>query len=557
MQRLAYQIAVVGIFFAVLASGANFSLTVKHDSRRVIDLGVFGYAAGGKMVFEFKDFFLHDMDEYATANEKIGFTLDKVVSASFARQERNYAIKATKKDLGEEQENPCFVDVAAVEPSSRFMIPLQESLNQAVSKYEKNAADSTETTVDKKSQEKQLRGFISGLSTTVTIPTGADGLYALFFYNCKKMNKNKDPAHVSFTVKVSQFNVDAGALDSADGRNYLSVGEYPLPYVYMVFLMVFAGGLVYWHRILFSSAPEVRRNVRAIHQLMYALVILKLLTLMTHIIVLRQRRATGVMSGGWDYMFYFFQTIKGIALFTVIVLLGTGWSILKPFLSDRDRKLLLVVLPLQILANIALAVIEEESEGSKGWSHWRDALRLFDVGCCCAVLLPIVWSIRSLKDGTSASKAAQRNLSRLKQFRTFYIAAVVFIYFTRIVIEFVAEYLPYNYTWVGPTLYEVAAVLFYGFVAHQFQPSAESVIRSVGALEDDEASPDDAASAIVSVSSMTTSKMHADDVEDVDLQDLSGDATTAGADDTTAAGKKGSDEGSTKQRLLHSVAKSQ
>eukprot|EP00331_Platyophrya_macrostoma_P020841 CAMPEP_0176472514 /NCGR_PEP_ID=MMETSP0127-20121128/41787_1 /TAXON_ID=938130 /ORGANISM="Platyophrya macrostoma, Strain WH" /LENGTH=178 /DNA_ID=CAMNT_0017867395 /DNA_START=101 /DNA_END=637 /DNA_ORIENTATION=- len=123
--------------------GANFTLSVKRDSRRVIDLGVFGFYAGGKMHLEFKDFFLHDTDEYSTSSEKIGFTLDKVISAGFARQERNYAIKETKKDQGEDTENTCFVDDAAVAPTDRFSIPMQGSLNQAISVIEKEAGGDT------------------------------------------------------------------------------------------------------------------------------------------------------------------------------------------------------------------------------------------------------------------------------------------------------------------------------------------------------------------------------------------------------------------------------
>jgi G protein-coupled receptor 107 len=476
----------------------NFTLTVKQDARRVIDLGVFGYAANGKLHFQLKDFFLHDMDEYATATEKIGFTLDKVVSASFARQERAYAIKETKKDLGEEKDNVCFIDDPAVSPLKRFNIPLQEALNQAMTKYERKSAQGSDAVaeaaaVSKETVQRQaneLRGSLSGLSTTITIPDAADGLYALFFYNCKKANKNKDPAHVSFKVAVSQYNVGnkasiAGGSEEED-RNYLSVGEYPLPLMYTVTAAIFTAGLWYWHRVLYNSGPEVSRNVRSIHHLMYLLAALKVITLVLHVIVLTSRRATGRMSGGLDYLFYFFQTVKGVALFTVIVLLGTGWSILKPFLSDRDRKLLLAILPLQILANIALAVIEEQSEGAKSWAQWKDALRLFDVACCCAVLLPVVWSIRSMKDGSSsASKATQRSLARLKQFRTFYVAAVMFIYFTRIVIEFVGEYLPYTATWVAAFLYEVAAVMFYAFVARQFRPTAESILRAMGNDDED------------------------------------------------------------------------
>lgn len=489
-----------------IATAANFTLTVKKDSRRVIDLGVFGYAANGKLHFQLKDFFLHDLDEYATATEKIGFTLDKVVSASFARQERAYAIKETKKDLGEEKDNVCFVDDPAVSPLKRFNIPLQEALNQAITKYEHKSAagggaadDAVGAPASKDAVQRQaneLRGSLSGLSTTITIPEGADGLYALFFYNCKKSNKNKDPAHISFSVAVSQYNVGRAATTIAtstnseeDDRNYLSVGEFPLPTMYTFASLVFLGGLVYWHHALFLSGPDVSKNVRAIHHLMYLLAVLKVITLILHVIVLTTRRATGRMSGGIDYLFYFFQTIKGIALFTVIVLLGTGWSILKPFLSDRDRKLLLAVLPLQILANIALAVIEEQSEGSKSWAQWRDALRLFDMACCCAVLLPVVWSIRSMKDGSAATRATQRSLARLKQFRTFYVAAVVFIYFTRIVIDFVGDYLPYTATWVASLLYEIAAVVFYAFVARQFRPTAESILRAI--VDDDDDRADD------------------------------------------------------------------
>lgn len=39
-------------------------------------------------------------------------------------------------------------------------------------------------------------------------------------------------------------------------------------------------------------------------------------------------RATG-HAEGWSYLFYFFTFIRGILFFTVVVLIGTGWSYLK------------------------------------------------------------------------------------------------------------------------------------------------------------------------------------------------------------------------------------
>jgi hypothetical protein len=41
---------------------------------------------------------------------------------------------------------------------------------------------------------------------------------------------------------------------------------------------------------------------------------------------------------GWNIAFYFFTSMRGLFLFTVVVLIGTGWSFLKPFLNDREKK---------------------------------------------------------------------------------------------------------------------------------------------------------------------------------------------------------------------------
>jgi len=57
-------------------------------------------------------------------------------------------------------------------------------------------------------------------------------------------------------------------------------------------------------------------------------------------------------------------------MFVVIALIGTGWAFLKPFLSEKERNIFLVVIPLQILANIALVVLEETAPGSQGWFTW-------------------------------------------------------------------------------------------------------------------------------------------------------------------------------------------
>ena len=37
---------------------------------------------------------------------------------------------------------------------------------------------------------------------------------------------------------------------------------------------------------------------------------------------------------------------------------GSGWSIFKPFLSERDKRIVMIILPLQVINNIALVITE-------------------------------------------------------------------------------------------------------------------------------------------------------------------------------------------------------
>jgi hypothetical protein len=494
------------------AHAANFSLTVKNDGRRVVDLGVFGYggSGGGRMEFKIKDFFLHDIVQYATAGEKIGFSLDLVKTAVFARQERNYAIKETKKDAGEDTENVCFVDDSLVAPRSRFLIRLEQKLEEAHAAFTKSGKPESEMLAE-------LRRSVAGLSTTITIPESEPGLYALFFYNCKKANKNKDPDFVSFTVEVSQYNLEA----ITNVPSFLSYGERYVPYMNFAFALMFVWGLWAWHQIVFRPAPEAAGQVRAIHKVMYFLAVVKILTLLTNSAMLLHRQWTGQMSGGLDVVFYTVQTIKGIVLFSVILLLGTGWSLLKPFLSERDRKILLLMLPLQIFVNIALAMIEEQSEGSANWMWWRDSLRVLDVVCCCAVLLPLVWSIKSVKDttgGTDGLLSSSRRISRLKQFRQFYIVAVAFIYATRILVPYADGILPYQHTWLSHFLYEAAAISFYTYTGIMFQPMA---LAGGGKGDDDqpEGVPVEVVAASQEQQRAAQEQMQGADIEEIPLDD--------------------------------------
>ncbi len=47
-------------------------------------------------------------------------------------------------------------------------------------------------------------------------------------------------------------------------------------------------------------------------------------------------------------VFWIHHRLKGALLFTVIVLIGTGYFFIKHVLSDRDKKIFMIVIPLQV-----------------------------------------------------------------------------------------------------------------------------------------------------------------------------------------------------------------
>lgn len=54
---------------------------------------------------------------------------------------------------------------------------------------------------------------------------------------------------------------------------------------------------------------------------------------------------------GWNIAFYVFTFFRGVLFFTVVVLVGTGWSLMRPFLADKEKRILMVVIPLQVRVN--------------------------------------------------------------------------------------------------------------------------------------------------------------------------------------------------------------
>ncbi|CAK9169300.1 unnamed protein product [Ilex paraguariensis] len=283
--------------------------------------------------------------------------------------------------------------------------------------------------------------------------------YTLVFANCLPQLK------VSMNVRSAMYNLDG----KSNSRDYLSAGKTILPRVYFLFSIIYFSLAGVWMYVLYQK----RLTVFRIHFFMLAVVILKTFNLLCEAEDKSYIKRTG-SAHGWDVLFYIFSFFKGITLFTLIVLIGTGWSFLKPYLQDKEKKVLMIVIPLQVIANIAQVVIDETGPYGQDWVTWKQVFLLVDVVCCCAVLFPIVWSIKNLREAARTDGKAAVNLMKLTLFRQYYIVVICYIYFTRVVVYALETITSYRYLWTSVVAGELATLAFYVFTGYRFKPEAHN-----------------------------------------------------------------------------------
>ena len=88
--------------------------------------------------------------------------------------------------------------------------------------------------------------------------------------------------------------------------------------------------------------------------------------------------------------------------------------------------------------------------------------------------MPIVWSIRHLRQAAEVDGKAQNNLMKLQLFRQFYVMVVIYIYFTRIVVYLLEATLPFYLQYLTPVATELATLIFYFVTGYNFRPALDN-----------------------------------------------------------------------------------
>ncbi|XP_064815475.1 protein GPR108-like isoform X2 [Oncorhynchus masou masou] len=297
-----------------------------------------------------------------------------------------------------------------------------------------------------------------------------EGLYNLNFHYCENILPGNNRPY-TLNVEVTEKNPGG----------YLSAAEIPLPRLYIFMAGVFFIIAMVWVYTLLKH----RYSVFKIHWLMAALAFTKSISLVFHSINYHFINTEGHPIEGWAVMYYITHLLKGALLFITLALIGTGWAFVKYILSDKEKKIFMIVIPLQVLANVAYIIIESTEEGSSEYALWKEVLFLVDLICCGAILFPVIWSIRHLQEASSTDGKAAMNLEKLKLFRHYYVMIVCYIYFTRIIAILLKVTVPFQWQWCYEFLVEVSTLIFFVLTGYKFRPASNNPYLQLPLDEED------------------------------------------------------------------------
>lgn len=519
----------VFVLVLVFCEARRHKLALKNDTRFVVHLNTFGFFANGTLDVNVLSLRLpEDNSKHpvgfslskSRVNGVLSYTAEETEVCPLSKQSSveplflflidTNILRVNVKSYGDQDSvlTQLKTDKTLTKDSgsrSRRAVPNDsEDFNVTVQKSnveeEKKAAGQKDAVLEEgtKEEEKEVKaeldkmetkkptkqvGRINGLTLDVQKINGSysfsfhmvigqldEGLYNLNFHYCENILPGTNRPY-TLNVEVTEKNPGG----------YLSAAEIPLPRLYIFMAGVFFIIAMVWVYTLLKH----RYSVFKIHWLMAALAFTKSISLVFHSINYHFINTEGHPIEGWAVMYYITHLLKGALLFITLALIGTGWAFVKYILSDKEKKIFMIVIPLQVLANVAYIIIESTEEGSSEYALWKEVLFLVDLICCGAILFPVIWSIRHLQEASSTDGKAAMNLEKLKLFRHYYVMIVCYIYFTRIIAILLKVTVPFQWQWCYEFLVEVSTLIFFVLTGYKFRPASNNPYLQLPLDEED------------------------------------------------------------------------
>ncbi|KAM6193024.1 protein GPR107 isoform 1-T1 [Sarcoramphus papa] len=508
--------AVVLVLLWVGPAGARVHhLTLKDDVRQKVHLNTFGFFKDGFMKVNVSNLSLKPPVGSDDKNSlSVGFSLDRTRNDGFSTyldEEVDYCILKKKPeqdvsvvilllDFKTEVVKVRFsAEAASLLPKISFMseenvtalstkllktseqssdsgkspAKSNENTDSKGKKSKRSTTSSSQSIVEQEHPVRNDRGTFSFQFFFNISSDDQEGLYSLYFHKCVGSERPTNDQRVfSLDIEITEKNPES----------YLSAGEIPLPKLYISMAIFFFLSGTVWIHIL----RKRRNDVFKIHWLMAALPFTKSLSLVFHAIDYHYISSQGFPIEGWAVVYYITHLLKGALLFITIALIGTGWAFIKHILSDKDKKIFMIVIPLQVLANVAYIIIESTEEGTTEYGLWKEILFLVDLLCCGAILFPVVWSIRHLQEASATDGKAAINLAKLKLFRHYYVMIVCYIYFTRIIAILIKIAVPFQWKWLYQLLDEMATLVFFVLTGYKFRPASDNPYLQLSQDDEDD-----------------------------------------------------------------------
>ncbi|XP_058215775.1 protein CANDIDATE G-PROTEIN COUPLED RECEPTOR 7-like [Rhododendron vialii] len=243
-----------------------------------------------------------------------------------------------------------------------------------------------------------------------TRPVHSPDYLGIYFSNCEPNTS------VSMHVHVETYNIDR------NGKDYLEVGRTQLPIIYFIFSILYLLFLALWVYVCYKN----RSFVSKIHILMAILVVMKSLNLFFDAEDKRYIKVSGTPHG-WDLWFYLFRCLRALLLLTVIMLIGSGWTILKPTLHANEKRILAFGVTIQVFASVAHVYTDETGPSNSNYLFLTLLLLLVDVMGFMIVFVPIDSSMLTLKEGARTDRTAAQDLGMMRLLGYFNICLFTFL----------------------------------------------------------------------------------------------------------------------------------